>query len=82
MTWSVLRRAAEAPEDEARKGIEIPNIKSPIPNKFQLPNPNDRNKTGEGRFNRLKFGYSLLGIYLEFGVWDLGFGIWDLEIGA
>jgi hypothetical protein len=53
------------------RGIEIPNSKYQIPNKLQIPNPNDRNKTGESRLNFFRVGYLLFGIYLEFGAWDL-----------
>jgi hypothetical protein len=46
-------------------GIEIPNSKSQITNKSQIPIPNDRN-----RFGILNFGHCDL-----FGIWSLEFEI-------
>jgi hypothetical protein len=54
--------------------VKIPNSKSQIPNKHQIPNSN-----GNKRLARAA-GPAEWPLYLEFGAWNL-FGIWDLGFG-
>jgi hypothetical protein len=57
---------------------KIPNHKSQIPNKFQVPNSNDPNKNNFSASSSFwHFGHWSLVL-----IWDLMFGAWDFSLAC